>query len=172
MKEKVWEAGSPAVETIINDPSCFGVLGTLAEVLRGFNTPQPGKHSLEEVNFDDDDDDDDDEDKDKFRLDPDASERILSALGESMAKFHSGSSTIKQAPSALLRGRVDHFNRRNTKWRIVVRDCQFRKRVDLDKNRRMRERPSLWEVSEQNEGANNDDPTKVCVELLAFNDFE
>jgi hypothetical protein len=97
-----------------------------------------------------------------------------------------------EPPAALLKGRLKHYNRRNTKWRIVLRDVDFQQRRPLDKNRRKRERPSLWQVGreqQQQEDGNsntgkststplptqattNSTTSKCTLEILAYNDLE
>jgi hypothetical protein len=101
-----------------------------------------------------------------------------------------------ESPAALLKGRLKHYNRRNTKWRIVLRDVDFQRRRPLDKNRRKRERPSLWQVGreqqqQQQDGNGNGNtgesastptiPTQTTtnsstsnctLEILAYNDLE
>jgi hypothetical protein len=57
------------------------------------------------------------------------------------------------APAALVRGRLDHYNRNNGKWRIVMDKVTFRSRrmnLERDGGRRKRsEKPSLWHVSRE-----------------------
>ena len=174
-----WEAGSPAVEAIVNDPSCYGVLGqTLADALEKFENPCPSTTTNDDdanesmkLSYTGDENDRDDS-VSGMQLSSEASSRILKALGQSIATAHANDSSAGDAPSALLRGRVDHYNRRNNKWRMAVKAAQFRKRSDLKRNRRMRERPSLWQVSHDNASpSTSTDPTKLSLELLFFNDI-
>jgi hypothetical protein len=102
-----------------------------------------------------------------FRVDQSMVTGILQAFGTSVAHSqqeryaqqqqqqvrHQGTAaaaaTTVEPPAALLKGRWKHYNRRNTKWRIVLQDADFQRRRPLDKNRRKRERPSLWQVGRE-----------------------
>lgn len=95
----------------------------------------------------------------EFNIDP---KQVFRAFGAEQT-----SSTT--APSILLRGRVESYNRFHGKWRMLLKDAQIRPRFPLPKNRRKREYPSLWDVSQENE---NNDPPAFTVEILAYNDIE
>ena len=175
MGGNAWEADGPVAETIAKDPSCYGILGqTLADALQMFESQAPltttkGDTMKRSLN---DDETEKDDNVSGIQLSSEASSRIFNVLGESIAKVHAKDSSAGNPPSALLRGRVDHFNRRNNKWRIAVTAAQFRKRCDLKRNRRMRERPSLWHVSQDNASPRTTtDPTKLSLEILVFNDI-
>lgn len=180
MNGETWEASYPNVDAVAGDASCHGVLGaSLLDTLQDLKTQtmldKEGGGTLDVERLSDQESDVEKLERAEKppQLSEESMDRILSALGGSMAKFYSTPSlgTSATAPSVLLRGRVDHFNRRNNKWRIVVKDAQFRHRVDLGRNRRMRERPSLWDVSKADKDMDSQSP-KLNLELLAFNDID
>lgn len=123
--------------------------------------------------------------------------RILQAFGTSVAhsqqkrysqqqqQQHRGTTATSTAtvepPAALLKGRLQHYNRRNSKWRILLRDADFQRRKPLEKNRRKRERSSLWREREQDGGEStstrtpttkNSTTLNCTLEILAYNDLE
>lgn len=131
-------------------------------------------------------------------------DRIMHTFGESVAQSHviesdnfnnrtvdaassgSGSPDRPQlkGPSVLLRGRLDHYNKLSSKWRILVRDAEIVERKEIDSNRRSREKPSLWKVMSEDgeEQETTEAPTsnlgrsKVWklpgpLEILAYNDL-
>jgi hypothetical protein len=143
------------------------------------------------------------------RLAPEMVEPILHSLGEAMAKTrrdrlasralpanHSSSDNqygveVPRLVSGLVRGRVRHWNRRGTKWRVVVdagaeirpiRPSQRQPQVLLLGGRRQREgaatsgrprwadRMSLWQAA----AASNEQAMKLSkpLEVLAYNDRE
>jgi hypothetical protein len=72
------------------------------------------------------------------------------------------------APAALLRGRVDYYNKMNDKWRIVVQDAQLRPRLPLSKKNATRlQKKSLWvtSISKQETTMLNG-----SLQILAYND--
>jgi hypothetical protein len=156
-----------------------------------------------------------------IRVDQRMVTNILQAFGKSVAQSQQerysqelqqqqkqqGTSTAAtnasvEPPAALLKGRLEHYNRRNTKWRIVLKDVDFQRRRPLDKNRRKRERISLWQVGREqqqqqqsgnsnsngngNTGesastttmplptqtTNNSTTSNYTLEILAYNDLE
>ena len=82
-------------------------------------------------------------------------------------------------PRALMRGKVDHFNRFNGKWRIVVKpsSVELKRRVALPKVRRKTQRegrPTLWEavVLEEDDGDSGAVVTiPGAVQVLAYDDM-
>jgi hypothetical protein len=106
----------------------------------------------------------------KIQMDQDVSDRIMQTFGEAVADTPWQSSSQEgsnSAPAALLNGRLDHYNRVGQNWRIVVDDIKIKRRVPLDRNRRKRDRQSLWQVDSQKQ-------TEVAVEgkiqILAYDD--
>lgn len=111
------------------------------------------------------------------KLKPEMLDPITKSLGEAIARSQQQQHdhpSPEEAVAAVLRGRVDHYNRRGAKWRIVVDGAEIRRRLPLEGRRRGRERPSLWEVSEgkkkQAKKAGTVKSTKL--EILAYNDVE
>ena len=92
-------------------------------------------------------------------------------------------------PRALLRGTLDHYNRFQGKWRLVVKGgLELKRRVTLPKNRRKTQRkgrPTLWEAVQQvldDDDDNNKDGTKTnnssgvvtlpgSLQILAYDDL-
>jgi hypothetical protein len=73
------------------------------------------------------------------------------------------------APAAVLRGRIDHYNRFGAKWRFMVHDAEILPRRALDRNRRKRERPSLWQLAAQQQ----EPSVKIQrLEILVYDDIE
>ena len=72
-------------------------------------------------------------------LDALAGQRISEAYGAAVVD-----SNWSDAPSALVRGRADHFNRFNGQWRIAVDETELRRRKYLAPSRR-RKLDGLWE---------------------------
>jgi hypothetical protein len=78
-------------------------------------------------------------------------------------------------PKALMRGRVDHFNRVSGKWRIVATNVEIRPRVNLDTThkKRKRDRSSLWDTSGNaimEDPSENSIQLKGTVQILAYDD--
>eukprot|EP00978_Attheya_sp_CCMP212_P041698 scaffold242451_cov42-Attheya_sp.AAC.1 len=87
--------------------------------------------------------------------------------------------TVVAPPKALLRGRVDHFNRVGGKWRIVATNVEIRPRVNLNttttnKRTKKRDRSSLWDTSGnaimEYPSENNSIQLKGTVQILAYDD--
>lgn len=101
-------------------------------------------------------------------FDKSMAETVLNSFGRAVAE-----SEWKDSPAALLRGRVDHYNKMEQKWRIVVDDAEIRPRVPLNKgDARKKQKLSLWETSERQD--KNDQDTSVSLsgslQILAYND--
>jgi hypothetical protein len=80
----------------------------------------------------------------------------LSSSSSSPQKGSSNSTLPSYPPAALLRGRIDHYNRVGKNWRIVVDDLQLKERVPLQWNQRKRRRQSLW-------NADNDKQAEIPI---------
>lgn len=145
-KKALWPAGpppAPDANLVMNDPSCHGILGlTLQQALQ------------------------EDEEQEQ-----DFTNAILKRLGASIAETQNKQTTTSTTTCALLRGRIDHYNRRNSKWRIVVKDATLRKRYPLDKRRRRKERVSLWQVAAEKKMPSDHDVNLDTTEILAYNDL-
>lgn len=85
-------------------------------------------------------------------------------------------------PQALMRGKIDHFNRFNGKWRIVVQpSVELKRRVALPKFRRKTQRegrPTLWEAVVLEEEEEDDDGASggvvtipEAMQVLAYDDM-
>ena len=108
---------------------------------------------------------------------------------------HSTSSTLQSpssdnnttAPSALLKGEIEHFNRIGGQWRIIVKNATLiPRRTKVDVGKSGRKRLSLdWNTNDTDCGKNEDDSNeksrkktkreseyhfKGKVEVLAYND--
>jgi hypothetical protein len=160
-KGVVWDGPPPppTLDLVEGDPSCQGTVGfCLLDALKELQN-----EDAEEV------------EQDCF-MTTDKVERIMKSFGQAVAQSQTremlpSDGSTQQAPAALLRGRVDHFNRRINKWRIVVENAEFRRHVPLDRNRRKREMHSLWNVSEEKLPLPATPPSKRCkLEILAYND--
>ena len=174
-KQILWnELPLPDRETVIRDISCQGSIGL---ALQQALVNATGEHGV--------DDDDTESVNQRIELDPPAVSQILQSFGNAVAETQreqrdirmgrkpavstSASRRTVMAPAAVLRGRVDHFNRRGSKWRFMVHDAQMIERSPLDKNRRKSERRSLWEVMKEKR------PQPITIrrlEVLAYNDIE
>jgi hypothetical protein len=120
---------------------------------------------------------------------------ILSSLGSAVARtqqerrqrqaewaaasapWSSSSSSSTVVVAGMLRGRLRHYNRRGTKWRLVADGgSEVRARRTLDPGRRRkggrRNLPSLWDDSAYDRGSASEDVLKLShpVEILAYDD--
>ena len=187
----------PDEETIVKDLSCQGTIAfALRETLLELQAEQVSSAAL--MSSTKRGEDSACEDKGKslaagqsdvstkppLHLHPNVVDRIMHSFGKEVAKSQqhtdiegSTSSTSSlplkhrgpEPPAALLRGKLEYYNRRNNKWRFVIKDAELAERPILEKYRRKRERPSLWLVSEEQ---NTKRSNKFDLELLAFNDIE
>jgi hypothetical protein len=102
----------------------------------------------------------------RIKLGKNDTDCILRAFGEAVADTSWKSSSMSSSsssplngsnnstlpscpPVALLRGRLDHYNRVGKNWRIVVDDLQLKERAPLQCNQRKRRRRSLWNVDKE-----------------------
>jgi hypothetical protein len=77
---------------------------------------------------------------------------------------------LAHPPAAILRGRIQYYNRVGSKWRLVVHDAELQPRQPLHVQRRKRERSSLWTTTTT---AAPDAALKIPrLEILAYNDIE
>uniref|UniRef100_A0A7S1Y2K2 Uncharacterized protein n=1 Tax=Grammatophora oceanica TaxID=210454 RepID=A0A7S1Y2K2_9STRA len=73
------------------------------------------------------------------------SDSILTAYSNAVVR-----TDFSKAPAAILRGRMDHYNRVDHRWRIAVEDAELRRRASHTKpSHRRKGRISLWEASEK-----------------------
>jgi hypothetical protein len=92
-----------------------------------------------------------------------------------------GTSTITSiedhvvAPAALLHGRIHHYNRYGTKWRIVVEDAEIipRSTVSVHQKRGRYDRKSPWEIMSSHTELQQAQCIKIPrLEILVYNDIE
>jgi hypothetical protein len=160
---QLWEQGPrlppPPAEKVSRDCSCFGMLGmALQDALQELQTESCEDCPAAALN-----------------VTPGVLDRIMQSLGEEVAITQQNPPV--DAPAALLRGRLEHYNRLNKKWRLVVKDAELRQRNPLEGNRRKRERPSLWQVAEEQRQAKPDQDSSgvsksINLEILAYNDID
>lgn len=158
----------PDAEIVVNDPSCQGILGvTLRQALDEL-IDEPNKASSTGA-------DGQDTDGSAVRLTSEMAARVMTSLGAAIAHEQTASALAigggneAKATSVVLKGRLDHYNKRNGKWRLVIRDAKLLKRVPLKRNRRKLERMSLWDVCREGQQSNGGLKT-FDVEILAYND--
>ena len=92
-----------------------------------------------------------------------------------------------RAVAALLRGRIQYYQRLHGKWRIVLDEVEYKSRKTLDPQRRRRgPKRSLWDMCQDSTDTNTNDDTGVNrsdqgsekqqkgmkLEVLAYNDIE
>ena len=99
--------------------------------------------------------------KKRLLLQQHMAKNVLEEFGQTVAHTN-----WEAAPAALVRGRLDHYNRMNGKWRIVVRDAQWKRRETLDKNRRKTNPPPLWDATKARGTRDS-----ISLRILAFDDL-
>lgn len=196
----------PPPHLIRSDPSSHGLVGrTLLTVLKrevahsdDERVREPDKAGITENNDKDSEQADAqiEEDEDKppphvirmLRL-PQASDRIfqsfVNSVAETQQRLHEQQALSEgrsvAGPALLLRGRLDHFNRTSDKWRLLVKKASFKARKQLARNRRKRERFSLWASmappgkgsgGEPMEPPSREAGESCSLEVLAFNDSD
>ena len=92
-------------------------------------------------------------------------ERVMKRFGEAAAETQIGDPSRKP-PKALLRGRLDHYNRIGQNWRISVNNARIKETALLPRKRKSRDGNSLWEI----EGGGDEIALVTKVQILAFND--
>jgi hypothetical protein len=163
----LWEGPPPPpdAEVVARDLSCQGSLGwTLQDALQELHDEEKAEEK-KEISV-----------AAPLHFGPAVIDRIMRSFGEAVA----ASQQRTTGPAALLRGRLEHYNRCNNKWRLVVEGAEIRERLPLDRNRRKRrhDRPSLWQVAEENRAkrsrtslpVSSNNP-KFDLEILAYNDI-
>lgn len=167
-KDDYWQGPPPAppAELVSNDFSCQGTLGlTLRQAITELVAEDQDK-DLEGV---------DNESQTKFLAS--MVEDTVKSLGRAIATTQQNRLEQRRSssrPAALLRGRIDHYNRQGSKWRILVHDAEIIRRYPLDRSRRKRELPSLWDVCSDKAALKPDktESATLKVEVLAYNDLE
>ena len=107
-------------------------------------------------------------------IDSDIADRILDSFGKAVSDtdWHREFKGIAP-PAALLRGRIDYYNRVEGRWEIMVDNAELRPRALLDPNRkkRTRERPSLWDVSLRQEKRRPTTTLEGKLQVLVYDDL-
>jgi hypothetical protein len=95
-------------------------------------------------------------------------DRVMHSFGQAVAK-----SEWETPPAALLRGRVEHYNGLEGRWRIVVKDAEIRRRVPLAQtNPRKKKRVKLWDASDLRQGEQQSvTPFVGSLQILAYDDL-
>jgi hypothetical protein len=114
----------------------------------------------------------------KMKLQPHMVDSVMKRFGEIVAETKwtnslssswekNGGRKRNEPPAALLKGWIEHYNRIGGKWRIVVEGGQIKRRVGLDRDRRKKVRPPLWEAMGDEETVSLPTP----LQLLAYDDL-
>lgn len=95
-------------------------------------------------------------------------ERAKRSFERAVIKSSTDEQQWQTCPAALLRGRVDHYNKFHEKWRIVVEDAELCPRPPAIPARK-RQKLSLWQqASKQDEQASIS--LEGSLQILAYND--
>jgi len=106
------------------------------------------------------------DDEVKVPFDSTMATSVMNSFGRAVAE-----SDWKGCPAALLRGRVDHYNKMDQKWRIVVEDAEIRPRMTPEKGQaRKKQKVSLWDASESTNDQPQNTPLYGSLQILAYND--
>lgn len=104
----------------------------------------------------------------KIPFDSTMGDRVMHSFGQAVSK-----SQWEAPPAALLRGRVEHYNSLEGKWRIVVNNAEIRERVQLPQtNPRKKKRTALWDASELRQGEQQPATALTgSLQILAYDDL-
>jgi hypothetical protein len=106
----------------------------------------------------------------KINFDSGAADRIMQTFGEAIAKTQlkpDHTSAAATAPRALLRARLDHYNRVGQNWRLLIDNVKLKERAPLSVERKTRNRTSLWETGG---GSGEEIAIKQQMQILSYND--
>ena len=82
---------------------------------------------------------------------PEVVESIQNAFGQAFAETMLENTTMNDEdtapPRVLMRGRLDHYNRVASNWRMVADHVQLVERQPLPKKRKRTDQVSLWDVA-------------------------
>lgn len=199
----LWDGGPPIPpdpDKVINDLSCQGTVAmALQEALVELRQDETMKSLEEKYNFQFDSNEVmrtfgesvvqqqhcqyDEQFDDAMKQQRDLLQQQQQQQRKSKYAANQTDSISTVAPAAMLRGRMNHYNRYGTKWRIVVDDVEIipRRPVEAHQLRQMkRDRTmSLWSVMSQPSLLNATDelpqqlPIKIPrLEILVYNDIE
>jgi hypothetical protein len=190
----------PDHNLVTRDMSCQGIIGmSLYDTLQSLQNDFTRGEKSSVVNSEDNVSTTD-TNKSSFRSsifqDQRSIDKIMKIFADSVARSHetmsSSASTISKsdnkpvpfAPSAVLCGKVDHYNRRSDKWRFLVRNVKLVERKHFDMTHlhsRVRQKPMFWNVATSMATGSaapdsNEKNTKSVLslngdlEVLAYND--
>jgi hypothetical protein len=139
-KSELWNGPPEVPETIATDLSCQGVMATtLLEALQEMQNEEPTKFN------------------------EDVCDRILQSFGEAVVSSYKNPH-LPQGPPVRLTGRLDHSNRYQSKWRLVVDETQFNSITTATATKK---NPS----SSAQEVSNTMTQSNLRIEILAYNDI-
>lgn len=138
MESEIWKEPPEAPETIATDLSCQG---GIAAALR---------QTLEEIKR-----------EELLVMDDAVSNRILQSFGEAILNSYRNPD-VPQGPTVRLEGTLDHYNRYQNKWRMVVDEAQFKQIIRSNNSKRSQ--------SAQEEETNTA-TSKLRLEILAHSDI-
>jgi hypothetical protein len=161
--------------------ACSGPLGNALQLaLRNLTTLREEQAAEENSTHDDTTTNGKDIPKqDEVKIDEDFAECVVKSFGQAVASTRWKNEEYPQflAPPALLRGRLEHYNRVGGNWRITVRDAEISPHIPLDRNRKRRDQQSLWQAGLGNNDAKrrrygrNIDLRQAPVQILAYDDL-
>jgi hypothetical protein len=113
-----------------------------------------------------------------MKLQPRMVDSVIKRFGQAVAETNwrnslssswgkNGERKRNEPPAALLKGRIDHYNRLGGKWRIVVEGGQLKRRVRLARDRSKKVRPPLWDAMADQETV----ALPTSLQLLAYDDL-
>jgi hypothetical protein len=142
--------------------SCQGVaIGQcLNDALRSLESSEGGRHERQPPSK-----------RQKISIDSEAVDRIMQTFGEAVADTQLESNCTKSTPSApraLLKGRLDHYNRVGKNWRILIDHVKLKERAPISHEKKKRgDKRSLWQVG----GVGREEiAIEQKVQILAYND--
>ncbi|CAB9512835.1 expressed unknown protein [Seminavis robusta] len=172
-KEDVGKPPGPADANVVGSIAQQGIIGQcLRDALQDVMDQQEGTVDGDVVGAEEQDDDDNSDDNPsnnkKIKLGEHMVDGIMQRFGQAVAE-----SSSHDAPPALLRGRMDHYNRFNDKWRIIVKDVTLKRRVALPVDRKKKARTSLWEKVGEQETVRMEAAaaSSSSLQLLAYDDL-
>jgi hypothetical protein len=136
---ELWDGPPEVPETIATDLSCQGIMATtLHEALLEIQKEEP------------------------IKFNENVCDRILQSFGDAVVSSYKNPD-LPQGPPVRLTGRLDHSNRYQSKWRLVVDETQFNPITATTATKKTSS--STQEVS------NTTTSSKLRLEILAYNDI-
>lgn len=87
------------------------------------------------------------------------------------ASCESKTKSTDSGSAVMMRGKLDHYNMRNGRWRIVVKDVELMTRPKMMRLRPHRKKPSLWKVAKRSSDVSHLH-VDGCLQVLAHGDIE